>query len=119
MAQLLCCFIPIVRLQEGLYLVGSQMQSLDVDEDNDVYLVERAISLEDYLINFGVIESLKLDKIMHQAGLSFKGVIQLLLRKHRADPGDVIEFISNFSEEVEIQFDEIVQLVKDAQIKQN
>ena len=64
MAQLLCCFIPIYKIRDGLYLIGSNTQWLEVNADNEVMLVERVISLEDYLVNFATIECLKLDKIM-------------------------------------------------------
>ena len=44
--------------------MGSHLQSLEVNEDNELMLVERVISLEDYLVNFATIECLRLDKIM-------------------------------------------------------
>ena len=48
---------------------------MEVSEENEVMLTERAISLEDYLVNFATIECLRLDKIMINNTLSFKGVI--------------------------------------------
>lgn len=94
MAQLLCCFIPIFKIRVGRYLIGSHVQTLEVNEDNEVMLVERVISLEDYLVNFAIIECLRLDKIMNQAKLSFKGVIELLLKKYQANPHNAATFIS-------------------------
>ena len=82
--------------------MGSQTQSLEVNEENEVYIVEKSISLEDYLINFGVIECLKLHKIMQQADLRFRSVISLLLRRHKANSGDASEFVRSISEETEI-----------------
>lgn len=102
MAQLLCCFIPIVRIKDGLYLVGARTQTLDVNEENEVYLVERAISLEDYLLNCAVIESLRLDKIMQDASLGFRDVIVRILRKHKGDPTLIYDFTSQVTQEIEI-----------------
>jgi len=97
MAQLLCCFIPVFKIREGLFLIGSHTQTLEVNEDNEIMLIERVLSLEDYLMNFATIECLRLDKIMQQANLSFKGAIQLLLKKYRADPQEAAEFIDKIS----------------------
>lgn len=102
MAQLLCCFIPIVRIKEGLYSVGTRTQTLDLNEDNEVYLVERAISLEDYLVNCAVIESLKLDKIMQDTHLGFRDVIIRILRKHQGDATLIHDFTSQITQEIEV-----------------
>lgn len=64
MAQLLCCFIPVIRIADGLYLIGSHSETLEANQDMEVMLVEKALSLEEYLRNFGVIECLRLDKLM-------------------------------------------------------
>jgi hypothetical protein len=55
---------------------------------------------------------------MHHAGLKFRGMISLLLKKHKANPGSASEYVRSITEETEIQFDEIIHLVKDAQVKQ-
>ena len=118
MAQLLCCFIPVIKLPDGQYLIGSRIQALEVSPENEVVLAERQVRLEDYLTTFGVIESLRLDKVMHNKNLPFKGVVQLLLRNYGGEPSEVAEIVSRISQETEIQFDEIVHLVKDAQTNQ-
>lgn len=40
MAQLLCCFIPVLKLSETHYLIGTRVQELDVNEENEVILID-------------------------------------------------------------------------------
>jgi len=48
---------------------------MDVNEENIVILTDKQLALEDYLINFGVIECLRLDKMMIQNQCGFKGAL--------------------------------------------
>ena len=89
MAQLLCCFIPVLKLRDGIYLIGSKVQALEVNAENEVILADKLVSLEDYLVNFGVIECLLLDKMMIQNQMSFKDIVAALLRKCHMDPYEI------------------------------
>ena len=56
----------MLKLGDGLYLIGTKVQAMDVTEENIVMLADKQLPLEEYLTNFGVIECLRLDKIMIQ-----------------------------------------------------
>ena len=58
-------------MRPGVYLVGARLQALEVDSQNNIILADKLVSLEDYIMKFGLIECLMLDKVMRKQSLTF------------------------------------------------
>ena len=97
-----------MRISDGLYLIGSHSETLEVNQDNEVLLVEKALTLEEYLRTFGVIECLRLDKLMQQKNMTFVEVIQALLKKYKVRPAEIVEISDAVTLESQVQFKEIL-----------
>lgn len=89
-----------------------------MNADDEVVLLDRHLTLEDYLINFGVIECLKIDKLMIQHHFGFKEAIQYLMLKNGADAASVSGLLVKIGDETGIQFEELVSCVKQVQLRQ-
>lgn len=61
-----------------------------------------------------MIECLRLDKIMQQNSCSYIGAVKIVLLKCGADELATDQLLAAVPHETEIQFDEILALVKDA-----
>jgi hypothetical protein len=78
--------IPVIRLQEGKYLVGSEVKAMQIKADTLLVRVGGGYTtLEEHIEKVARYECLKINQIMRKQQLDFKAAVCTLLDKHKAN----------------------------------
>jgi hypothetical protein len=78
--------VPIVKLDTGKYLIGTEVKSMQIKNDSLLVRVGGGYtSLEEHIARVARIECLKINQAMKKNNLDFKGAVCFFLDKHKAN----------------------------------
>lgn len=77
--------IPVVKIDTGKYLVGSELKSLQIKGDTLLVRVGGGyVTLEEHILKVARYECLKINQFMKKMKLDFKNAVAAFLDKHKA-----------------------------------
>lgn len=91
--------LPVIRIQEGKYLIGTESKSVMIKNTTCVVRIGGGFeNLETYITGHEQYELEKLKKMMEDGNRSFSDVVRELLNKYKADPAVVNQFMKTIRE---------------------
>ena len=90
-SQFLCSQLPVIKLCDGKYMIGTEQKPILVRSDRLLIRVGGGfVTLEEYLNKNSLSENIKFSKVMKSQNCSFKEAVKFYLEKHEA-PEKVIQ----------------------------
>lgn len=78
--------VPIVKLDTGKYLVGTEVKSMQIKNDSLIVRVGGGYCLlEEHIARVARVECLKINQLMNKNKLDFKSAVCFFLDKNKAD----------------------------------
>ena len=107
-------YLPFVKLASGKYLIGVHERQLQLKGSGCLVRTgEGYMPLDEYLKQYSRSECIKLNKLIRKEDGSVKNTVLNLLRKHKADNKSVARYEKKCSQELDLQFQQLMDQVKE------
>ena len=117
--QLLTSLLPIVKLEPGKYMIGTEKKPIQIKSDRLYIRVGGGyMSLEDYIKQNGPFECIKLNKVMRDKNFSFKEAVKFYLDKHKASKKVVSDWLKAEDSNAEL-FEKAIAKMREQQDAKN
>ena len=106
-------YIPIVKLSQGKYLIGTKVSHLQTNDKGCLVRTGGGFQyLGEYLKHHSRTECIELNNLIQKSGCSFGQTVVALMKKHYADNQQIRAYQRKCSDILEEQFTDLVALIK-------
>ena len=111
--QLLTALVPVLKLEGGKYLLGTQKHIVQIKSNCLMIRVGGGFAtMTEYLHQNGPFECIKLTKVMRDQKCNFKDAVKFYLEKHNAAKKVMSEWIKTKDNNTEL-FEKTIQRMRD------